>query len=150
MICPVMSRPIATSYNDRCPNVITEEFSEVECREDKCAWWGEICVNAKAGKAGWLKGCAVAMTGVERFCRNHKPKTDMDVLVNDIGKAIDNAAETLDSGEGIKLDKKDDHLLKLLRTIRSETRPIEGHTDPKAIQDCWSEVEQIINNKFMP
>ena len=31
-------------------------------------------------------------------------------------------------------------LLDLIETIREETRPIEGHTDPGAIQDCWDEI----------
>ena len=34
-------------------------------------------------------------------------------------------------------------LRELLETIRSETRPIEGHTDPEAIEDCWREVFEI-------
>jgi hypothetical protein len=27
-----------------------------------------------------------------------------------------------------------------LESIRRETRPIEGHTDPESIKDCWDEV----------
>lgn len=35
-------------------------------------------------------------------------------------------------------------ILDLIRVLRSETRPIEGHTDPNAIQDCWNELEDKI------
>lgn len=31
-------------------------------------------------------------------------------------------------------------ILDLLTVLKAETRPIEGHTDPGAIQDCWSDV----------
>lgn len=37
-----------------------------------------------------------------------------------------------------------EYLLDLLETIREETRPIEGHTDPGAIQDCWDEIIERI------
>jgi len=33
----------------------------------------------------------------------------------------------------------------LLETIKSETRPIEGHADPRAIEDCWREVFEEID-----
>ena len=45
MICPIMSNLAVF----------------VDCQEKECAWWEEICVNPKAGKIGWLKGCSVAM-----------------------------------------------------------------------------------------
>lgn len=31
-------------------------------------------------------------------------------------------------------------LINLLQTIKNETQPIEGHTDPKALDDCWNMV----------
>lgn len=34
----------------------------------------------------------------------------------------------------------------ILKAIREETQPIEGHDDPKAITDCWFEVNDIINH----
>ena len=37
--------------------------------------------------------------------------------------------------------------IKLLQTIKSETRPIEGHTDPNAIQDCWGEVFELLESE---
>jgi hypothetical protein len=38
-ICPMMSKPIATSMNDFTPNVIVGEEKEVQCAQGKCAWW---------------------------------------------------------------------------------------------------------------
>ncbi len=32
----------------------------------------------------------------------------------------------------------------LISTILAEVRPIEGHTDPGAIQDCWSELRSLL------
>ena len=32
----------------------------------------------------------------------------------------------------------------LLNTIKQETRPIEGHTDPGAIEDCWKELMEVL------
>ena len=32
----------------------------------------------------------------------------------------------------------------LLNTIKQETRPIEGHTDPGAIEDCWNELMEML------
>jgi len=32
----------------------------------------------------------------------------------------------------------------IARVIRNETRPVDGHTDPKAIIDCWNELEDRI------
>ena len=31
-------------------------------------------------------------------------------------------------------------ILDLLTVLKAETRPIEGHTDPGAIPECWSDV----------
>jgi hypothetical protein len=45
MICPIMSKPIATSYNDSCPEVITSEFVEVGCKKENCAWWTGLYVR---------------------------------------------------------------------------------------------------------
>lgn len=33
-----------------------------------------------------------------------------------------------------------ERVYKLLAALRSETRPISGHEDPGAIEDCWREV----------
>jgi hypothetical protein len=35
-------------------------------------------------------------------------------------------------------------LKRVINSIRQETRPIKGHTDPAAIQDCWNTVNDII------
>ena len=32
----------------------------------------------------------------------------------------------------------------LINTIKQETRPIEGHTDPGAIEDCWKELMETL------
>ena len=32
----------------------------------------------------------------------------------------------------------------LINTIKEETRPIEGHTDPGAIEDCWRELMELL------
>lgn len=32
------------------------------------------------------------------------------------------------------------NLREILETIKAETRPIENHTDPNALEDCWAEV----------
>lgn len=32
----------------------------------------------------------------------------------------------------------------LINTIKQETRPIEGHTDPGAIEDCWKELMELL------
>ena len=55
MFCPIMSRP-----NDL-----------VKCQEQECAWWEEICVNPKAGKLGWLKGCLITVRNFDQEkCEN--------------------------------------------------------------------------------
>ena len=36
-------------------------------------------------------------------------------------------------------------VLSLIGTLRSETIPINGHTDPGAVEDCWNSVSEIIN-----
>ena len=33
----------------------------------------------------------------------------------------------------------------VLSTLQRETRPIEGHTDPGSIQDCWNEVFETLD-----
>ena len=33
----------------------------------------------------------------------------------------------------------------LISTILAEVRPIEGHTDPGAIQDCWNELRDLLD-----
>ena len=35
-------------------------------------------------------------------------------------------------------------MLDLIRVLKAETAPIQDTTDPKAIQDCWNELEQRI------
>ncbi len=35
-------------------------------------------------------------------------------------------------------------VLSLLQTIRIETWPVTGHSDPGAIQDCWNTVEEMV------
>lgn len=35
-------------------------------------------------------------------------------------------------------------LVDVLRTIQRETRPIDGHPDPGAIEDCWNEVFEAL------
>lgn len=37
-------------------------------------------------------------------------------------------------------------LNRILETIKSNTQPCEGHTDPNSIQDCWNEVFEGIND----
>lgn len=34
---------------------------------------------------------------------------------------------------------------KLCQVLRNETRPLEGHTDPWALQDCWNEIFKELN-----
>jgi hypothetical protein len=34
----------------------------------------------------------------------------------------------------------------ILEVIKNETRPIEGHTDPAAIEDCWKDVFEKIDD----
>lgn len=36
--------------------------------------------------------------------------------------------------------------IKLLECIRRETRPIDGHPDPNAIDDCWNEVFEYLKS----
>lgn len=38
-----------------------------------------------------------------------------------------------------------EHLRTILDRINSETKPIDGHSDPKALKDCWEEVYTILN-----
>jgi len=45
MICPIMSKPIATSFNDDCPDTLTSEFIDVECKKEECAWWTGLYVR---------------------------------------------------------------------------------------------------------
>jgi len=33
-----------------------------------------------------------------------------------------------------------------LQTIKEETQPINGHTDPGAVEDCWRQVFDIVEN----
>lgn len=44
------------------------------------------------------------------------------------------------TADGKKADLREPTLTDLLVIIRRETRPIEGHDDPGAINDCWMEV----------
>jgi hypothetical protein len=37
------------------------------------------------------------------------------------------------------LTERIDRCAKLLGTLRTETRPVSGHSDPGAIEDCWRE-----------
>lgn len=37
-------------------------------------------------------------------------------------------------------------VIKILETIKGETRPNEGHTDPGAIEDCWNEVFEYLTD----
>jgi hypothetical protein len=32
----------------------------------------------------------------------------------------------------------------LIKTLRSETRPVKGHPDHGAIEDCWEELKELI------
>jgi hypothetical protein len=32
----------------------------------------------------------------------------------------------------------------IIKTLRSETIPMQSHNDPGAIQDCWNSVEEIV------
>jgi len=41
-------------------------------------------------------------------------------------------------------EEEEKELKRLLRCIYSETKPIEGHTDPMALEDCWDEVWKIL------
>ena len=43
------------------------------------------------------------------------------------------------------MNEKAEELIELLKTIKDETRPIEGHTDPNAIHDCWNEAFEILD-----
>lgn len=43
-------------------------------------------------------------------------------------------------------EKNPNFLLDLIETVREETRPIEGHTDPGAIDDCWDEIIERIEH----
>lgn len=38
-----------------------------------------------------------------------------------------------------------EYLYKILRVIKQETMPIDGHGDPAAIGDCWKEVFEIVD-----
>lgn len=42
-----------------------------------------------------------------------------------------------------KLAKIDD-MLDLIRVLKAETAPIQDTTDPKAVEECWSELEEKI------
>ena len=37
-----------------------------------------------------------------------------------------------------------DDMLDLIRVLKAETTPIQDTTDPKAVEDCWLELEQKI------
>lgn len=37
-------------------------------------------------------------------------------------------------------------LERVLAAIRLCTHPVDGHTDPKSIDDCWNEVTDAIDN----
>jgi hypothetical protein len=37
------------------------------------------------------------------------------------------------------------NIVSLIQTIRKETIPTTGHTDPESIQDCWQEVEEVVS-----
>jgi hypothetical protein len=45
----------------------------------------------------------------------------------------------------ILTDFEIERLRALLLTIKAETTPSEGHTDPKALVDCWNEVFDLIS-----
>jgi hypothetical protein len=38
-------------------------------------------------------------------------------------------------------------LKEVLITIRNQTQPIDGHPDPKSIEDCWNEVSETFENQ---
>jgi len=63
-ICPIMSKPIATSFNDSCPDVVTSEFYEVNCQKEKCALW--VGTYYKDGdKVGAVYHCALAISALK-------------------------------------------------------------------------------------
>ncbi len=33
----------------------------------------------------------------------------------------------------------------LLRTVRAESRPVDGHIDPNALNECWDELAYLID-----
>ena len=56
---------------------------------------------------------------------------------HELRQGIRNALSTINVVEQVMVSA-------LLNTIKQETRPIEGHTDPKAIEDCWKEVMEML------
>ena len=47
----------------------------------------------------------------------------------------------------LELQRRSDFrkLRSIVAALRAETRPIEEHTDPGAIQDCWNELSEAID-----
>jgi len=56
-ICPIMSKPVVTSFNDECPDVMTAETVFVECQEDKCQLWGTVYTTERTR----ISGCSLEM-----------------------------------------------------------------------------------------
>lgn len=52
--CPLMSKPVATSFNDECPNTITAEIVYVDCQEHNCQLW----CTAYTTENTPIQGCA--------------------------------------------------------------------------------------------
>src|SRR5215467_8020396 len=46
--------------------------------------------------------------------------------------------------KGLNIAERIKHLEDVLCSIKVCTQPVENHTDPKSIQDCWNEVEETI------
>ena len=42
------------------------------------------------------------------------------------------------------IDKRIEHLEQVIQTLKSCTQPVDGHTDPGSITDCWNEVDDYI------
>jgi hypothetical protein len=41
-------------------------------------------------------------------------------------------------------EREIDLVQSLIGTIRKETKPIDGHTDPESLHDCWNSLEEIV------
>lgn len=85
-----------------------------------------------------LKPCSEALTNAG-LCHCHNRITEAAMLQNPC-----NTMGGSKSPNPNKMEERINHLKGTLSAIRSCTQPIDGHTDPLSINDCWNEVDDTI------
>lgn len=44
-----------------------------------------------------------------------------------------------------RLHHSKDRLNELIKTLKMSVQPVDGHSDPGSIEDCWNELQDVIN-----